>query len=415
MAPVPLPTRVIHFVGEGVFSPVLDSQVLAPLRVLGDAAPQTQRALLILTGSRHRRGGKVEPRLKEIAHALPGVKLSHRYRPWGGVPFEHRLWARKLRTGIEEVGYDGGEPIVVHCRGEWTAAAAATLKRSDPRIRILLDLRGAQEAEIVGQGLGSMYFRWRSRRTTAMALAGADAINTVSLRLAEYLRSKGPLTRDLPSSVIGGCVDPKRFYFDPARRAEQRERLNLNDKFVVCYCGGLWHWQRPDAVAEAFAAIHAAMPDAHMLVISRQAESFLAHLERAGVAPESLTARAVPHDQVASYLMAADVGLLLREDHLLNRVAAPVKFAEYLRCGLPVLLTPCIGDYGQFVSDEGVGAAVGFPIRRDEVAQAARWLRQRLATEGDAYRRACSQAAEKQFSWQSQITKLIDIYRMLAS
>ena len=41
--------------------------------------------------------------------------------------------------------------------------------------------------------------------------------------------------------------------------------MGLDGKFVVTYCGSMAHWQRPDAVAAAFAAIQASMPDAHLL------------------------------------------------------------------------------------------------------------------------------------------------------
>ena len=53
--------------------------------------------------------------------------------------------------------------------------------------------------------------------------------------------------------------------------------------------------------------------------------------------------------------MAADYGLLIRENSFTNQVASPVKFAEYLCCGLPVIISERLGDYSEFVEKNGCG------------------------------------------------------------
>jgi hypothetical protein len=47
------------------------------------------------------------------------------------------------------------------------------------------------------------------------------------------------------------------------------------------------------------------------------------------------------------HLCAGDVGLLLRERHPMNEVAAPGKFAEYALSGLPIVMTEGIGDFSE--------------------------------------------------------------------
>lgn len=53
--------------------------------------------------------------------------------------------------------------------------------------------------------------------------------------------------------------------------------------------------------------------------------------------------------EVPPILVACDYGLLLREKSLTNQVASPVKFAEYLACGLQVIISNKLGDYSDFV------------------------------------------------------------------
>jgi glycosyltransferase involved in cell wall biosynthesis len=406
--------RMIAFAGEGVFSPVLDSQVLVPLAALARHAPHIERTLLVLTSCRYRGSAKLPGRCAAIRAALPGVRVVFRFRTFLWVPLEDRRWARHLRRTLVECGYDGTEPIIVHCRGPGTTAAAAALKRHDERLRVLFDMRGAAVDEIANRGLLGWYLRGQGCRTRTRAFGGADALNTVSQKLAEYVRGAGLLTRDMPASVVGCCADTQRFRFDAGLRAARRRELGFDDQFVVCYCGQMSHWQRPDAVAQAFAAIRAGMPDARMLIISHEAEVLVRHLRRAGVPSDAVTVRTATHDQVASLLMAADVGLLLRENTLTNRVASPVKFAEYLRCGLPVILTPYVGDFSALATAEGVGQTVEFPPRPDEVLHAAQALRARLATEGDAYRQRCSRVAGQRFAWDAQLPQIIRLYETLA-
>ncbi|MBN1514514.1 MAG: glycosyltransferase [Phycisphaerae bacterium] len=405
--------RMIYFAAEGVFSPVLDSQVIVPLKRMGHHAPEITRALLILTSVRHARNAETARRLAAVCEALPGVNVIHRFRLPKNLPLEASIWSVQLRQAIRACGYAGDAPIIVHCRGQFAGAAAARLKRRDSRLRILLDVRGALEDEVQFAGILGRYLRYQGAASLAEALAGADGLNTVTQRLADHVRMNRHLTRHLPSAVVGCCVDTKRFRFDPAVRTARRKELGLEKEFVVCYCGAMSHWQRPDALADAFAAIRAEMPDARFLVLTREAKPLRAELARAGVRDGDVTICSAPHRKVASFMMAGEVGLLLREDILSNHVASPVKFAEYLRCGLPVILTPYIGDFGAFVTAHGVGQTVGFPIRAHEVAAAARALRTRLEIEGETFRRRCSQVAGEYLSWDAQGGKLIALYRGL--
>lgn len=405
--------RLLHFTCDGVLSPVLDSQVLTPLRLLGDLCPEMKRGLLVLTSIRHKGKPQTVERESRIRSAVPGAAIHLRFRPPLAVPLERRIWVSRLRDVVAEFDEGTDEPILVHCRGEATAAAAAHLKRHDPRLRVVLDLRGAQADEVAFRGpLGWWMRRW-GRRNRRAAFAGADAVNAVSSRLLDLFRDQGLLRSDLPTTLVGCCVDTKRFLYDPAVRVARRKELGFDGKFVVCYCGAMSHWQRPDALAGAFAAIRADMPDAHFFALTREPDPIRVELARVGVAEGDVTVRSAPHAEVASYLMAADVALLLRDDTLTNRVAAPVKYAEYLCSGLPVILTPYIGDYGEFTRRQDVGRLVEMPLEPQAVLAAARDLRERAEREGDAFRRRCSDLAAGHLSWGGQIGYILRLYETL--
>ena len=68
--------------------------------------------------------------------------------------------------------------------------------------------------------------------------------------------------------------------------------------------------------------------------------------------------------EVARVLAIQDLGILLRESTVTNRVSSPTKFAEYLAAGLPVVISEGIGDLSAAVSTHGLGLvyAKGLPL-----------------------------------------------------
>jgi glycosyltransferase involved in cell wall biosynthesis len=71
----------------------------------------------------------------------------------------------------------------------------------------------------------------------------------------------------------------------------------------------------------------------------------------------------VSPDKVPLYLIAADYGLLIREESVTNKVASPVKFAEYLACGLKIIISPNLGDYSEYVINNDCGSLYGGMIQ----------------------------------------------------
>jgi glycosyltransferase involved in cell wall biosynthesis len=66
----------------------------------------------------------------------------------------------------------------------------------------------------------------------------------------------------------------------------------------------------------------------------------------------------VPNHEVCQYLNAADYGILFRENTIMNNVASPTKFAEYMLCGLPVIISEGVGDYSEYIVNEKVGVLI---------------------------------------------------------
>lgn len=81
----------------------------------------------------------------------------------------------------------------------------------------------------------------------------------------------------------------------------------------------------------------------------------------------------VPAAEVPQVLHGCDAALLVREDSITNRVASPTKFAEYLACDLPVVISEHIGDYSALVREHKLGVVLregeGLPAMHHPLAE----------------------------------------------
>ncbi|MNP50410.1 hypothetical protein D3C76_1446730 [compost metagenome] len=60
-------------------------------------------------------------------------------------------------------------------------------------------------------------------------------------------------------------------------------------------------------------------------------------------------------DEMSTLLSRTEFGFLLRSPAPLNAVASPIKFGEYISCGVAVIISPGVGDYSELVSTTNAG------------------------------------------------------------
>ena len=115
--------------------------------------------------------------------------------------------------------------------------------------------------------------------------------------------------------------------------------LNINRIPLVIYAGGINKWQNVslmlDAVKQNTSARYRFLTGSPE-VIKNMAVA---------VGLDSLDIQSVSAEIVYDHYKEADYGFLLRDDHLLNRVACPTKAIEYMATGvIPIVLCVEIGD-----------------------------------------------------------------------
>lgn len=254
------------------------------------------------------------------------------------------------------------KPIrLVHAHNLYSAALALS-GRWRYGYKLVLDYHGRIPEEYVYLGKGGETSRRALELLERWCVKRADHVVTVSQKLADYVEQRYRISPK-KISVIPCCADEKTFSWDAGRREEMRCSLNLSGKFVCAHVGSFFEWYDPDMLVSIFQQIQSHV-DAHLLVITSEVERATAYLA-SRLKPETFLVRYAAHNEVPALLNASDIGFLFLRPSPNIKTSSPVKFAEYLNCGLPVLITPEVGDYSELVVRTGVGAIVEHRGRLD--------------------------------------------------
>lgn len=283
-------------------------------------------------------------------------------------------------------------------------------------IKTLFDMHGAAAEESVY--IGAMkrnswthrLFQWKEK----FCIKYADYLIVVSEAMKDYVK---PIRNSNLVGIVSCCVDLNMFKYDAKIRAEMRRQLQLEDRFVVVYSGSLQAWQMVPEMFYAYKIIKQLKPNAHFMILTNSDKRILFEVaEKEQINPSELTVlEQIPHEKVAEYLMTADVGLILRSKSLVNQVAFPTKFGEYLACGIPIITTSAIGDISRLVDSRRVGAVITDIYSRESIKNGIAQFFHLLEndTTEDLLDR-CLKLAED-YSWESAVFNYLDAYEIMCN
>ena len=246
-----------------------------------------------------------------------------------------------------------------------------------PKVKLIFEARGAGNEETSHSDQeNKITLKKRIKRridsfNEKLLLNKSDNIFCVSEALRDYYVSKFDLDKNV-FTVFPGAADAAYFFYDEKIRNDCRKKMNFDkNDIVIVYSGRLeMKWEIPDKIFEFFKDLSRKNKNFKLLLITPDHEIAQKLIEEFNF-EESVMARSSKFEDVNKYLNAADVGLLLREDVIMNNVASPTKFAEYLLAGLPVIISHGIHDFAQNVKETGFGVVVDKvdTIAEDELIQ----------------------------------------------
>jgi hypothetical protein len=239
--------------------------------------------------------------------------------------------------------------------GRSVLATQLALRFQKKDCQIIYDGRGAISAEWHEYNVvNSNYLKDKIQDWEKKVVLKADFRIAVSYQLIHYWQKEFNYSSN--NHVIIPCT-LNQFYGHVDLSAESilnsRKNLGLNEENILfVYSGSLAGWQSFHLLYNFIAPILISNPNYKILFLS-DIDSNISKLQ-SEFTNQVLVKKILPKE-VPDYLKVADYGILIREESITNKVASPVKFAEYLACGLYVIITNNLGDYTQFALNNKCG------------------------------------------------------------
>lgn len=225
------------------------------------------------------------------------------------------------------------------------------------KVNIAIEIEGNLEAEF--DYLKNHYSKFSGPNLeTSLALEEynyflntADKIIVTSSNYAEYL-SKKLGNKKVIYRPTGYSVSD--FRYDKSIREKYRKAIGLTYNLVGVYAGNVrYSWQNVTDAILLFNDLFEICRDYRLIIATPKsdvyiAEQFISLYDRNSIC----FIRSFSHSEMVGAYNAADVGILLRKNHIMNVHSCPGKMGEYLGCGLPVVTTRHVGTYSDWLAEK---------------------------------------------------------------
>ncbi len=407
---------LVHLTSGGEYkTPLVASQLFDQAETQGATkegfAPEKTEAWII--GSmREYVDGNVKSKINSLRIRCPHIAI---YMMNGigrlkNLPVWPLLYMHRLRLGKNV-------PVIYHCRGESVARWALRLRNAFPGDRVVLDVRGFWPAELLyargiddpalAKGRDLEDFNNASKYLKEI-ISKVDAVTTVSTALKELLIKE--MAAPSQTSVVPCCINQ---ISADAKRFEIRKEWGIaEDEIAVVYSGSTATYQHLEDLTIPFLKKLAETEHKIRLVfLSSEQEKINKMLADAGIDINRVILRSYPQNEVANALTACDAGILIRKPTLVNKVANPVKIAEYLAAGLPVIIEKGVGGISETLFEQslfkGIEITAATGNMGNIVADVNEWLNNGLVN-----KRALVRAyAARVYLWSSAILISREMYK----
>lgn len=274
----------------------------------------------------------------------------HRRSPSHGLGTKLAEAARALMALV--MSALANRPRVIHARSYLPGAVARAATALVPGARFVFDCRGLLGDEYVDFGHWSREsFRYALIKSAERRLfGGADAVVVLTDRLRRWLRDDARIVApDKLVEVIPCCVDVEQFQFDPVGRETLRSEMGAGERFVVTYSGNLGAWYCEAQMAELFAAIHRRRPSLFAVFTRAPTERLRHELRARGIPDSDVVICSIRPPEMSKWLSTGDVAISFAEPRFSKIASSPVKVAEYLAVGLPVIANRGVGDQDELM------------------------------------------------------------------
>lgn len=306
---------------------------------------------------------------------------------------------------------------IVHSRGTVPAVMGYAIARLTGK-KFIFDVRGLMAEEYVDGGVWkknsflyklTLYIEKKILCHTDKIVVLTENIKDFLIK-SDYLQKDGIKSKDI--TIVPCCVDIERFDAKSDLTEELKRKYKLSGKFIFLYIGSVGTWYLLDEMIDFFIAAKSLINNAHFMVLTHVDKNMvISTWERRGLSSGDITIDNAEFCDMPYLIKLANVGLFFIKPCFSKRFSSPTKLAEYLACGLPVIINSGIGDTEKIVSDNRIGIVVKDFNKKEYLDKTKELLR--LLEEDKELPKRCRLAAEKYLSLDIGVERYHKIYREL--
>ena len=292
---------------------------------------------------------------------------------------------------------------ILHARNFFSAFLSILIKIFfKPNIKVLYDSRGLafEERVFAGQlkNLSEKVFRGLER----IVVNRSDSIVVVSEKLKEHLLNKYGDANLKKINIINNktVISP----LNELSLGEIKSSINITG----VYSGSAASWQNLNGMMELFKIAFSRFDNITIKVFTWQKKRFIKTLVNHPELDNKIEIQLLEQEKVFDNLIKCNFGIIFRGNNLISNVSSPLKFAEYLAAGLPIIINEGVGEMEDIILKNNIGII----IRGENYYQALNEMLD-LLKDKNVYSR-CRETAIKNFNIKDAFNAYQKIYKKLS-
>jgi len=401
--------KILFISYNGATEPLIQSQGIPYLKGLSDKGIE---CFLLSFEKRIEGAGKLREELNEY-----GIKWYYlKYHKSPTLPATLFDIAAGILAGLYIV--ISKNISIIHSRATVPAVIGYVIARLTCR-KFIFDVRGLMAEEYADGGVWKRNsFLYRSTLyIEKKLLCHADKIVVLTENIkdflinSDYLRKCGMKKKCI--TVIPCCVDIKKFSAEGNLTEILREKYKLSSKFVFLYIGSVGTWYLLEEMIDFFITAKTLINNAHFLILTHVDKNMVIDAwGKRGLSFGDITIDDAEFCNMPYYIKLADVGIFFIKPCFSKRFSSPTKLAEYLACGLPLVINSGIGDTGELVSNNRIGVVINNFSEKEYLDKIRELLN--FMKEGKELSKRCRLTAEKYLSLGIGVERYYGIYKDIA-
>lgn len=267
-------------------------------------------------------------------------------------------------------------------RGAFATNLALTLKKIKFIKKVIFDARGAYYAELSEYNvINDKKIISQIKNIENKAITFSDYKLAVSEALVNYWKKN--YNYNSQNHVVIPCTLSVDFVFEfptknELKNLKQQTNFLKEEDIVLVYSGSSAGWQSFNLLEEWLLNMFEKNEHLKLIMLTNHPPQNSTFFD---MYKNRIYTKWLQPNEVKNMLLIADYGLMYRDDTVTNQVASPVKFAEYLSCGLQIITSNNLGDFSDFVKTKNCGFVLPSQIIFTQVDYSTKKQNNNLAME----------------------------------